>query len=140
MPTFEEARKAILDSVGPLGVERVAILESAGRVIAEHIAAPWEMPFCDNSAMDGFAVRAADCTPEARLRVIGYIPAGGLPACAVEPGTAIKIMTGAPTPAGCDAIVPVEEIEETGNEIRVLAPVKLLAVFAIFNTISSVTR
>ncbi len=83
------------------------------------------MPFCDNSAMDGFAVRAADCPQGARLRVIGYIPAGGLPSGAVEPGTAIKIMTGAPTPPGCDAIVPIEEVEESGNEIRIMAAVHL---------------
>jgi molybdopterin molybdotransferase len=101
----------------------VEILESLGRIIAEDITAPWHMPFCDNSAMDGFAVRAADCAPGATLRITGYIPAGGLATKALEPGCAIKIMTGAPTPQGCDAIVPVEEAEEANGCLRVLAPV-----------------
>ena len=61
MPTFEEARKTILDSVAPLGIERVMLLDAPGRVLAEDIAAPWDMPLWDNSAMDGYAVRSADC-------------------------------------------------------------------------------
>lgn len=95
------------------------------RIIAEDIVAPWEMPFCDNSAMDGFAVSKADCREGARLRVTGYIPAGGLPTGAVGPGSAIKIMTGAPTPPGCDAVVPVEETEEADGQIQLTAPVIL---------------
>lgn len=100
------------------------ILDAVARVIAEDIVAPWEMPFCDNSAMDGFAVSKADCHEGARLRVTGYIPAGGLPDRAVEPGTAIRIMTGAPTPPGCDAVVPVEETEEVDGQVRLTAPVR----------------
>src|SRR6266542_3350028 len=92
MPSFDEARRIILA-----------------------IVAPWNMPFCDNSAMDGFAVRAADCQhPAARLKITGYLPAGGVPERALEPGCAIKIMTGAPIPPGCDAVVAVEETEESG--------------------------
>jgi len=60
MPTFEEARGKILQSVAPLGIERVSLLDSLGRVIAGNIIAPWDMPCFYNSAMDGFAVRAAD--------------------------------------------------------------------------------
>ncbi|MGZ8474480.1 MAG: gephyrin-like molybdotransferase Glp, partial [Candidatus Deferrimicrobiaceae bacterium] len=56
MPTFEVARSMILSSVSPLGVERVELLAALGRVVAEAVAAPWDMPFYDNSAMDGFAV------------------------------------------------------------------------------------
>lgn len=125
MPTYEEARRIILASVAPLGAERVDILDSVGRVIAEDIVAPWNMPLCDNSAMDGYAVRAADCREGVVLRVTGYIPAGALPTHAVEPGAAIKIMTGAPTPPECDAVVPVEVAEEHDGHVRINAAVKL---------------
>src|SRR6266568_2712656 len=125
MPSFEEARKIILDSVTPLGIERVAILDSLGRVIAEDVVAPWDMPLCDNSAMDGYAVRAADCANiPATLQVTGYIPAGGEIAGNVEPGCAIRIMTGAPVPPGCDAVVPVEETDEAGAEVQIGPAVK----------------
>lgn len=124
MPSFVEARRIILDSVVPLGVERVELLESLGRVIAEDVVAPWNMPFCDNSAMDGYAVRAGDCTviPVA-LKIIGYIPAGGEMTGPVEPGCAIRIMTGAPLPPGCDAVVPVEESDGGKEIVTITAPV-----------------
>jgi len=115
MPSFDEARRIILANVAPVRVERMALLEAAGRVLAEEIVAGWNMPFCDNSAMDGFAVRSADCNePGAKLKITGYLPAGATPERALEPGCAIKIMTGAPVPPGCDAVVPVEETEESG--------------------------
>ena len=120
MPSFDEARRIILANVAPLRVERVALLEAAGRVLAEEIVAAWNMPFCDNSAMDGFAVRSADCTaPGARLKITGYLPAGATPEGALEPGCAIRIMTGAPVPPGCDAVVPVEETEESGDNVLI---------------------
>jgi len=125
VPTFEEARRIILSSVAPLGVERVTILDSLGRVIAEDLVAPWDMPLCDNSAMDGYAVRAADCaTIPAVLRVTGYIPAGGEITGPVEPGCAIRIMTGAPLPAGCDAVVPVEETDGGAEQVTITVSVK----------------
>ncbi len=124
MPTFEDARKIILNSVAPLGVERVEILESLGRVIAECVVAPWNMPLCDNSAMDGYAVRAADCQSiPASLKVTGYIPAGGEVTGPVEQLCAIRIMTGAPIPPGCDAVVPVEESDGGRETVTVTAPV-----------------
>ncbi len=118
MPTFEKARSIILDNVSPLGVERLPLLDSLGMVTAEDIVAPWDMPSYDNSAMDGFAVRAADCSEPVTLRVIGFIPAGSEATATVEPGCAIRIMTGAPTPPGCDAVVPVEETEEADRCVR----------------------
>ncbi len=125
MPTFEEARSIILASVSPLGVERVPLLDALGRVIAEDLVAPWDMPLCDNSAMDGFAVRAADCAAlPATLNVTGYIPAGGEVTGPVEPGCAIRIMTGAPVPPGCDAVVPVEETEDNNAAVIAREPVK----------------
>ncbi|MDD2271645.1 MAG: molybdopterin molybdotransferase MoeA [Desulfuromonadaceae bacterium] len=126
MPSFEDARRIILDSVSPLGVERVELLESQGRVIAEDVVAPWNMPFCDNSAMDGYAVRACDCAAlPAILRIIGYIPAGADITGPVEPGCAIRIMTGAPIPPGCDAVVPVEETDDGRESVTINAPVTL---------------
>ncbi|HEX9850283.1 gephyrin-like molybdotransferase Glp [Candidatus Deferrimicrobium sp.] len=117
MPTFEAARSMILASVSPLGVERVDLLSALGRVVAEDVAAPWDMPFYDNSAMDGFAVRAADCRAGGSLRVTGYIPAGGTATPAIGPGCAVRIMTGAPVPPGGDAVVPVEETEQRGDAV-----------------------
>lgn len=122
MPSFEDARSMVLDSVAPLGVERVELLESLGRVLAEDVAAPWNMPFCDNSAMDGYAVRAADCASmPVTLRITGYIPAGGEVTGPVEAGCAMRIMTGAPIPPGCDAVVPVEETDGGAETVTIAA-------------------
>ncbi len=124
MPTFHEARNMILSSVAPLGVERVELLEAQGRVIAEDVMAPWDMPLCHNSAMDGYAVRTADCMAiPAVLQVTGYIPAGGEVTGPVEPGCAIRIMTGAPLPPGCDAVVPVEETDGGKETVTITTPV-----------------
>lgn len=120
---FKEARSLILENVPTLDVERVPLLDAAGRVLAEEVTAPWEMPLCDNSAMDGYAVRRADCEDDRSLEITGYIPAGGSPEPPVEAGCAVKIMTGAPVPPGCDAVVPVEETEEAEGTVRILASV-----------------
>ncbi|MBE0596180.1 MAG: molybdopterin molybdotransferase MoeA [Desulfuromonadales bacterium] len=121
---FEEARTLILENITALGVERVHLLNAAGRVLAEDVAAPWDLPRWDNSAMDGYAVRAADCHGPHALRVTGYLPAGGrADGLEVTAGTAVKIMTGAPIPVGCDAVVPVEETEAAGDEVLIKAAV-----------------
>lgn len=124
MLAFEEARAIILRSVAPLGTERVETSRALGRAVAEDIAAPWDLPSCDNSAMDGYAVRAADCAGPALLEICGYLPAGVAAAAAgVAPGCAVRIMTGAPIPPGCDAVVPFEDTEESGGRVRVRGPV-----------------
>ena len=119
MPTYEEARSIVLESVATVGVERVETGRALGRTLAEDVAAPWPLPFCDNSAMDGYAVRAEDCRGPKSLKITGYIPAGGTASAVVEPGCAVKIMTGAPTPPGCDAVIPVEETSVTGDHVVV---------------------
>ena len=163
MTSFEDALRLILGSVAPLRVERVSLLDATGRVLAEDVIAPWNMPACDNSAMDGFAVRSADCGATgnaplpaagaggygptdgppaagaqtgnaslpaagagagASLKITGYIPAGKLADQPLEPGCAIRIMTGAPIPAGCDAVVPVEQTEASGGQVLIKAVVK----------------
>ncbi|MCD6186827.1 MAG: molybdopterin molybdotransferase MoeA, partial [Desulfuromusa sp.] len=110
--SFIEARNTILDHVSPLGSEPVDLARLVGRVLGEEICAPVDLPRWDNSEMDGFAVRAADCPPLAQLKVTGYIPAGATAVgVTVEPGTAVRIMTGAPVPTDCDAIVPMENTD-----------------------------
>ncbi len=120
---FTEARGLILASVAPLGVERVPLLEAAGRVIAEDVAAPWDIPGNDNSAMDGYAVRSVDCAAPTTLAVAGYRPAGGSGVPRVEAGGAVRIMTGAAIPPGCDAVVPLEDAEDLGGNVGIRAPV-----------------
>jgi molybdopterin molybdotransferase len=128
LPAFEDARRIILDHVGHLGPERVPLAVAAARVLAEDVAAPWDMPQWDNSAMDGYAVRAADLAGEgadAGLEVAGFLPAGVAATAALLPGTAIRIMTGAPLPAGADTIVPIEDTDERDGRVfarRVPAP------------------
>lgn len=126
MVSFEEARTMILESVRPVGTERVQLLEATGRILAEDLAAPWDLPLWNNSAMDGYAVRAQDClTIPCRLRVTGFLPAGAkADGITVEPGCAVRIMTGAPTPAGCDVVVPVEETDDGRQEVTLRETVK----------------
>jgi molybdopterin molybdotransferase len=124
MPSFEEARAIILESVTALGSEPVPLLDAVGRVLAAELVAPWDLPRWDNSAMDGFAVRSDDCAPGRRLAVTGYIPAGSVASEVVAPGAAARILTGAPLPAGADAIVPVEETDERDGTVLPREPVR----------------
>ena len=110
--SFIEARNTILDYASPLESESIKLDQLVGRVLGEDICAPIELPRWDNSEMDGFAVRAVDCQPLVQLKVTGYIPAGATAdGVTVEPGTAVRIMTGAPVPTGCDAIIPIENTD-----------------------------
>jgi len=118
--SVEEALAEILSHVRPLNPERVAILDALGRVLAEEIVSDIDIPPFDNSAMDGYAVRAADVARASaespvRLAVTGSVAAGYVSSGRVEPGTAIRIMTGAPLPAGAAAVVP---FEATGDRAR----------------------
>ncbi len=124
MPTFEEARTCILESVNPLGMEKVELLEALGRVLSENVTAPWDMPLWNNTAMDGFAVKSGDCKEPVSLKVAGFLPAGENMIESLEPGTAVKILTGAPIPPGADAVVPVEEVEDKGDTVFIRGPVK----------------
>jgi molybdopterin molybdotransferase len=123
VPSFEEARAIILDHVAPLGAESVSLLEAAGRVLAADVAAPTDLPAWDNSAMDGYAVRAAELAGGAAVPVAAYLPAGTPGAAPLAPGTAAKILTGAPVPAGADTVIPVEHAEEQGGAVRATRPV-----------------
>ncbi len=118
MLSYEQARQIILENITPAGIEQTDLIDAVGRVLAEDVVAPWDMPLWDNSAMDGYAVRGADCSNvPCLLKVTGYIPAGArADGIEVKPGCAVKIMTGAPIPTGADAVVPFEETEETPDD------------------------
>jgi molybdopterin molybdotransferase len=126
MVSFEEARNIILESVETVGTERVHLTEATGRILSGDMDAPWDLPLWDNSAMDGYAVRRQDCmAAPCRLRVTGFLPAGAkADGIQVEEGGAVRIMTGAPIPAGCDAVVPVEETDDGQLEVTLREPVK----------------
>lgn len=122
--SIEEAQEFILAQVRPLPAERVPILDALGRVLAEDIYAEMDIPPLSNSAMDGYALRAEDtraASPDqpARLRIIYDLPAGYTTDVAVTPGTAIRIMTGAPIPAGADTVVPFEETRREGDWVLI---------------------
>jgi molybdopterin molybdotransferase len=105
---IEEARIRVLEAVRRLPEESVPLESALGRVLAEEVRSGVDVPPFDNSAMDGFAVVAG---PAAELRVVDESRAGHPAAAGVEPGSAIRISTGAALPAGADAVVPVERTE-----------------------------
>lgn len=121
MISVKEARAFILSHFAPLEVERVGLLDALDRVLAEDIVSPINVPPHNNSAMDGYAVRAEDIqgaskTSPVRLKVIADLGAGYLPSVRVEPGTAIRIMTGAVAPPGADTVVRFEDTSEAVAE------------------------
>ncbi len=119
--TVAEARELILDSIRPLGDETIGLTEATGRVLTEEIRAGIEIPPHDNSAMDGFAVRAEDIrTVPAELAVVEELPAGRRSQRKVGPGEAARIMTGAAIPEGADTVVMIEETEGEGERVTIL--------------------
>ncbi|UYQ70589.1 molybdopterin molybdotransferase MoeA [Pelagibacterium flavum] len=117
MISVDEALERIVGAVGPLGSERVALAEAAGRVLAEDLRAKLFNPAFDVSAMDGYAVRAQDVRPGVTLRMIGASQAGAGFDGTVGPGQCARIFTGAPVPAGADAVIMQEETRAEGDAI-----------------------
>jgi molybdopterin molybdotransferase len=115
--SVDEALERILGSVGPLGSETVALSEAAGRILAGDIGAQLFNPAFDVSAMDGYAVRAEDVRPGATLKMIGVSQAGAGFGGTVEPGQCTRIFTGAPVPAGADAVIMQEETRAEGDAV-----------------------
>ncbi len=120
----DEAQTLVLDCVQPGAVEKVALLDALHRVIAEDVIAPRDIPPHDNSAMDGYAVQHRDvdgATQDrpADLKVLQVLPAGLMPEHVVQPGTAIKIMTGAPMPDGADTVVQVEHTNASDTDVAI---------------------
>ncbi|HET7436488.1 MAG TPA: gephyrin-like molybdotransferase Glp [Thermoanaerobaculia bacterium] len=117
MLPVEEAQQRVLALAPRMATEIVSLEEAHGRVLREDVAAPFDLPPADNSAMDGYAVRAEDvANAPVSLGVIGDVPAGSVPRERVERGTAMRIMTGAFVPDGADAVVQVE-LTDAGAEI-----------------------
>ena len=122
MLPLEEAQARLLTHARPVGEERVALADAAGRVLANpRIVAAVDVPPFANSSMDGFALHASDAPGV--LRVAGEIAAGVGTLLSVEGGTAVRIMTGAPMPPGADAVVPVEDVAESDGVVSVKSPV-----------------
>ena len=127
MLSVSEARERILAKISPLEPETVPLQTAHGRVLAEDIIAGRDVPPFANSAMDGYAIRAADVSTATgeqpvRLRLLGEVQAGYAPPCAVETATALRIMTGAMIPEGSDAVVRLEDAEERNGQVQVRVP------------------
>jgi len=125
----DQALQIVLENVAPLGVERIPIVEAARRVLAQDISSPRDIPGFDNSAMDGYAVRAADLAKASeaspvKLTVVETVGAGKMPTRRVSAGEAARTMTGAPIAEGADAIVPVERTRGSGAVVEFLVPVE----------------
>jgi len=120
MISVEEARQRILEHFSALDSETKPLLDALGQVLAEDVVSSFDIPPLDNTAMDGYAVRAADtsgatASAPRELRVAGQLAAGYVYQGTVDKGTAVRIMTGAPIPDGADAVVPFEETDEYGQ-------------------------
>ena len=117
MLSVEDALERILAHFHVLESEERPLLDALGQVLAEDATARHDIPPLDNSAMDGYAVQSASVTDASEsspvtLKVVGAVAAGQLPNDTVEPGTTVRIMTGAPIPPGADSVVPFEETDE----------------------------
>jgi molybdopterin molybdotransferase len=121
MISVEEALEKVLSYVKVLEPERKPILDCLGQVLAEDVYSTIDVPLLDNSAMDGYALRAKDTRGASEvlpryLVVVGEVAAGSVPTKEVRPGTAIRIMTGAPLPEGADAVVQFEDTDEVSRK------------------------
>jgi len=126
--TVERARELMLQEVSPMPAEKIAITDALGRVVAEDVLVDMNIPPMDNSAMDGYGVRALDtvvATSEQllELTVVATIPAGQQFDGEIKAGETVRIMTGAPIPAGVDAVVKRELVEEHDDHIFLSEPV-----------------
>lgn len=124
LTSVEDLLGRVLDAVEPLPAYPQPLMDALGLAVAEDVVAPISLPTFDNSAMDGYAVTrsvVADASEEqpVDLPVVGEIGAGQAQLLAMSPGTAVKIMTGAPVPAGADAVVPYEWTDRGVARVRI---------------------
>ena len=123
MLTVDEALRAVLEEARPLPPGRVPLVEAAGCRLGEDVAADLDLPPFDKALVDGYAVRTEDLRgPERRLRLGESIMAGQVPTRALAPGETALVMTGAPIPQGCDAVVMHERTEAGPGGVRILEP------------------
>ncbi|UGS41278.1 molybdopterin molybdotransferase MoeA [Pseudocitrobacter corydidari] len=122
---LDDALSQMLGRITPLNIsESLPLVQAFGRITARDVVSPLDVPGFDNSAMDGYAVRLSDIATDAPLMVAGKAFAGQPYHGEWPAGSCIRIMTGAPVPAGCDAVVMQEQTEQTDAGVRFTAPVK----------------
>lgn len=127
MIPLDEAQAHVIDRCPPLPVVSMPLREARGLITAERVTSPEQIPPFDNTAVDGFAVRAADTAvagadgdgASVSLRIVGTIAAGAAPTAPVGPGEAMRIMTGAPMPDGADAVAMVEWTSVAGDTVTI---------------------
>ncbi|MHA1575507.1 MAG: molybdopterin molybdotransferase MoeA [Alphaproteobacteria bacterium] len=123
---IEKAKEIIFEKIHPLEIIEVNLNEADGFCLAKEIFADRDLPPTDRSAMDGFAVQAADIIncPK-KLKLIGETAAGSAECPLVEQNTCVRILTGAVLPLGADAVVKVEDTKEKGNEVTIFEPAEI---------------
>src|SRR5687768_13814661 len=127
MMLVSEAQAALLSGLTPLPLIHVPLLDAIGYSLSEDVRADIDNPPFDNSAVDGFAVRSVDtagASPEnpSALELVDEVPAGEVSKKTVVSGGCIKIMTGAPIPAGADAVVMVEDTRTAAGMVEIILP------------------
>ncbi len=125
MISYEEALQKVLDAVSPLAPLEKALADAAGLVLAAPAMARWDMPLCDNSAMDGFAISGVPEKTETDFAIIGNSYAGHPFSDRVLPGQATRITTGATLPDGTDTVVPIEDVMVRNGCVRLMKPPKV---------------
>jgi molybdopterin molybdotransferase len=126
MLKFGQALRIVLEDTRPMGTEWVALSGAHRRVLGEDIIAQNNIPYTDNSAMDGYAINTGDLKsiPQ-ELKVVGVVACGKPARRRLKPGEAMAIMTGAPIPEGCDSVIPVEDTERVApGMVRILCRVE----------------
>jgi molybdopterin molybdotransferase len=120
IPVADAKARILADVAGATPEETLPIAHALGRVLARDIRAPFDVPPTDNSAVDGYAVRAADLVPGGRacVRVVADLPAGAVHEGAIDCGDTVRIMTGAPMPRGADTVVPQELSKPAGDRVE----------------------
>jgi molybdopterin molybdotransferase len=122
MLSYEQARNKVIEEIGkrtgPRATAAVSVWDALGLVLAQEIKTDREYPPFDRSTRDGYAVRAKEATPGAKLKCVGEIKAGDTVREALAPGTCVQIMTGAAVPAGADAVVMIEHTQREEDVVR----------------------
>jgi molybdopterin molybdotransferase len=127
--TVDEHLSIVLDGIGTIDPIELTLLDAQGLLLAENITAEFPLPGFDNSAMDGYAVRAIDTRDASAdrplpLQVVGDVAAGAKTRSGMGPGLAMRIMTGAPIPAGADAVIPLEDTDRGLARVAIHRPVR----------------
>ncbi|HZC73585.1 MAG TPA: gephyrin-like molybdotransferase Glp [Jatrophihabitans sp.] len=127
--TVDEHLSIVLEGIGSIDTIELTLLDAQGLLLAEDIRADFPLPSFDNSAMDGYAVRAIDTRDATadmphNLQVVGDVAAGAKSRSGMGPGLAMRIMTGAPIPAGADAVIPLEDTDRGLARVAIQRPVR----------------